>query len=438
MAARAAAARRPVDLDEDVAELARHAVRPADQPAAGDDRAADPGRDGQVEEVGQIAGRPERPLGQRRDVGVPLERGRDAQRGADRTGQGRAAERSRQVRRLDERSRGRIERSRRRDPDAGDRIADGRWRLVPDPAQHADRGATTPCGPASTGVRASARATTRPGRRPRRARTRLAPRSQRKDGVDRWCPIGVAHRRDHERSPRPVRPRRDLGATRPCRSALDAWPAGCNHMTDAGAGRSAARRRPFRTHRRAAARAPVIAKEQSDASACRNQRLRADRPPVAQGAHRADPGRRGRRGQRPRRHVDERAAVQARLDVRRLPGHRRPHRRRADHRRPRGQGAQGEGSGRAAVGRPRRRHRPRVDRPLHRRREGARPHHRRREEGDHQRPGEGRGHHDRPRRERGQLRRRRPPDHQQRRAARRTASRPRPRSSTTCSASSAA
>ena len=82
---------------------------------------------------------------------------------------------------------------------------------------------------------------------------------------------------------------------------------------------------------------------------------------------------------------DERAAVQARLDVRRLSRHRRPHRRRADHRRPRDQGAQGARPGRPAVGRPGRRHRPRVDRPLHRRRQGAGPPHRGREEGHHQR-----------------------------------------------------
>ena len=91
MAARAAATRRPVDLDEDVAQLARDAVRPADQPATGHDRAADPGRDRQVEEVGQIPGRPERPLGQRRDVRVPLEHRRDAERSPDRAGQGGAA-----------------------------------------------------------------------------------------------------------------------------------------------------------------------------------------------------------------------------------------------------------------------------------------------------------------------------------------------------------
>ena len=50
----------------------------------------------------------------------------------------------------------------------------------------------------------------------------------------------------------------------------------------------------------------------------RYQRLRSDRSPVAQGPHRACPGRRGGRRQRPRRCRDERAAVQARLDVRHL------------------------------------------------------------------------------------------------------------------------
>ena len=146
----------------------------------------------------------------------------------------------------------------------------------------------------------------------------------------------------------------------------------------------------------------------------RHQRLRPDRSPVAQGPHRARPRRRGRGGQRPRRHEHERAAVQARLDVRRLSRRRRPHRRRADRRRPRDQGPQGEGPGRPAVGRSRGGHRGRVDRPLHRRREGPRAHRRRREEGHHQRAGEGRGHHDRPRRQRREVRPGDPPHHQQR------------------------
>ena len=105
----------------------------------------------------------------------------------------------------------------------------------------------------------------------------------------------------------------------------------------------------------------------------RHQRLRPDRPPVAQGAHRARPGRRGRRGQRPRRRRDERAAVQARLDLRRLPGRgRAPATRRSS-----STAARSRSSPRRtrppAVGRPRRRHRPR-DRPASsptRRRPGA-------------------------------------------------------------------
>ena len=61
-----------------------------------------------------------------------------------------------------------------------------------------------------------------------------------------------------------------------------------------------------------------------------------------------------------------------------------------------------------------RRHRPRVDRHLHERREGEGPHRCRRPEGHHQRPGEGRGHHDRPRRQRRQVRPGDPSHHQQR------------------------
>ena len=70
--------------------------------------------------------------------------------------------------------------------------------------------------------------------------------------------------------------------------------------------------------------------------------------------------------------------------------------------------------GGAPVGRPRRGHRPRVDRHLHRRREGPRAHRRRGPEGHHQRAGQERGHHDRPRRQRGALRPGQPPHHQQR------------------------
>ena len=85
------------------------------------------------------------------------------------------------------------------------------------------------------------------------------------------------------------------------------------------------------------------------------------------------------------------------------------------------------------VGRPGRRHRARVDRPVHRRREGRRAHRGRREEGHHQRPGQEGGHHDRPRRERGRCTTRPSTTSSATRPAPRTAWRPRPRSSTTTS-----
>ena len=151
---------------------------------------------------------------------------------------------------------------------------------------------------------------------------------------------------------------------------------------------------------------------------------------------RARAGRRGRRRQRPRRHVHERAAVQARLDLRRLPGHRRAT-------------PTTRWSSTAARSRcSRSRTRPQlpwgdlgVDLVLESTGlftdadEGARPHRRGRAEGDHQRPRQGRGHHDRPRRQRGQVRPRASTTSSATPAARRTAWRPRPRSSTTCSAS---
>ena len=62
----------------------------------------------------------------------------------------------------------------------------------------------------------------------------------------------------------------------------------------------------------------------------------------------------------------------------------------------------------------------------------------RRQEGHHQRPGEGRGHHDRPRRQRGRLRPQGAPRHQQCELHDELPRARRPRSSTICSASSAA
>jgi hypothetical protein len=71
-----AAAARPVEGDLHVPELAREPVRAVEQPAAGEDRAADPGRDRQVDEVVDAEGRPEGVLAQRGDVRVAVEEGR--------------------------------------------------------------------------------------------------------------------------------------------------------------------------------------------------------------------------------------------------------------------------------------------------------------------------------------------------------------------------
>ena len=171
----------------------------------------------------------------------------------------------------------------------------------------------------------------------------------------------------------------------------------------------------------------------------RHQRFRPHRPAVAEGHPRARPGRGGRRRQRPRRRPDQRPAVQARLDLRRLSGRGQPHRRRASSIDGKAiKVLQVEGPVPAAVGRPRRRPRDRVDRPVHRCRQGPRPHRRRREEGDHQRPREGRGHHDRAGRQRAVRTTRTSTRSSATRAARRTASRRPPRSSTTGSPSGAA
>ena len=124
---------------------------------------------------------------------------------------------------------------------------------------------------------------------------------------------------------------------------------------------------------------------------------------------------RGRRRQRPRRHELNALLFKHDSTYGAYRGHSRPHRRRADHRRSRDQGPQGARSGEPALGRPRRRHRPRVDRPVHRRRQGRRPTSTPgRTKVIISAPGQGRGHHDRPGRERGSLRPRQPPHHQQR------------------------
>ena len=93
----------------------------------------------------------------------------------------------------------------------------------------------------------------------------------------------------------------------------------------------------------------------------------------------------------------------------------------------------------AALGRAGRRHRHRVDRPLHRRRQGAGKHiDRRREEGHHLGAGQGRGRHVRHGRQRRRVRHRQRTTSSATLRARRTASRRSPRCSRTASASSRA
>ena len=91
-----------------------------------------------------------------------------------------------------------------------------------------------------------------------------------------------------------------------------------------------------------------------------------------------------------------------------------PHGRRDRRRRPGDPGPAGRRPGAAPLEGPRRRHRHRVDRPLHRRRQGPGAPRRRREEGPHQRPREEGGRDDRPRRQRRRLRPGEAPHRQQR------------------------
>ena len=101
-------------------------------------------------------------------------------------------------------------------------------------------------------------------------------------------------------------------------------------------------------------------------------------------------------------------------------------------------GAGRERSDQAALGRPGHRHCDRVDRPLHRCRQGARASAGRRQEGDHHRAGQGRGYHDLPGRQRDEVRSCRPTILSRTPPAPPTASRRSPRCSTTVSASGAA
>ena len=147
---------------------------------------------------------------------------------------------------------------------------------------------------------------------------------------------------------------------------------------------------------------------------CGHQRLRPYRPQLLPGAGRPGRRRRDRRRQRPDRQRHPGAPAQVRQHPRPVPGRREgdgrrdPGGRQQDHR------PRGTRSRQAALGRPRRRHRHRVHRILHRRRQGPRAHRGWREEGHHLRARQGRGRHDRHGRQRRRLRPGQALDHQQR------------------------
>jgi hypothetical protein len=100
-----------------VAELAGRPVRTVEQPAVGDDRAADARRDRQVDDVVAAPGRAECPLTERSDVRVALEECGQADGGPDRRPDREAPERPAEIRRVTERAGPRVERAGRGDPE---------------------------------------------------------------------------------------------------------------------------------------------------------------------------------------------------------------------------------------------------------------------------------------------------------------------------------
>ena len=126
---------------------------------------------------------------------------------------------------------------------------------------------------------------------------------------------------------------------------------------------------------------------------CRHQWLWPYRPQLlpgraGDGCRRAD-----RRRQRPHGHQADLPPAQVRLRPWRAQGRRLGGRELDQRRRQADEGLRREGPGCHRVGRRRRRHRHRVDRPLHRRDQGQGAHRRRRQEGHHLRSGEERGRH---------------------------------------------
>jgi hypothetical protein len=98
----AAPARRSVELDGNVTELAGHAVRAMEETAVGEDRTSDPRGDREVDEVTVAATCAECRLSESRDVRVPIEEGREAERRLHLVGERDVAEIRPEVRWLDD------------------------------------------------------------------------------------------------------------------------------------------------------------------------------------------------------------------------------------------------------------------------------------------------------------------------------------------------
>ncbi len=121
----AAAAAHALHRDGRVAELARGAVRAVEDPAVGDDGSADAGRDGEVDEVRAVAGRPEGHLAEGGDVGVPLQEGRQAEaRSQLRRRSGTSTKSGPMLGVCDHHAAPRVHRTRAGDADSRDRVAD--------------------------------------------------------------------------------------------------------------------------------------------------------------------------------------------------------------------------------------------------------------------------------------------------------------------------
>ena len=110
---RAPAAHGPIDVDGHVAQLASQAVRAAQQSAVADNRAADAGRDGQVDVVRQAARRPKGTLTKGRDLGVALEQRRQSKLFTEARREREAPQTGIEVGRVEEDAPARVERARR-------------------------------------------------------------------------------------------------------------------------------------------------------------------------------------------------------------------------------------------------------------------------------------------------------------------------------------